>query len=253
MLSKIDVINKLKSRLEPLDYVYALWLEGADANGTADQYSDIDFWADIEDSQEDDAVRETENALRELSDIDYMYAVRHGHPKIRQRIYHLKETNEYLMIDFCWQLHSRPKDSYTYYKNDSIEAVKVLFDKDNIIRYTDYDPKVFASENVSLFEEMKYRYTQHSRVLKYVHRGLYLEAFAYYQRYVLEPLVALLRIIYTPAYTDYGFVHISQHIPRHKAVKHEHFTKISSLEDIAKKTEEAEQWFNELTQETMNL
>jgi hypothetical protein len=42
-VSKSEIISKLKERLEPLDYVYALWLEGADANGTADEYSDIDL------------------------------------------------------------------------------------------------------------------------------------------------------------------------------------------------------------------
>jgi hypothetical protein len=246
---KQKIIEKLKEALEPLDYVYALWFEGADANGTADEYSDIDLWADIADEHERDAIEAAENALRELTEFDYKYVMRHGHPQIRQRIYHLKGTSEYLMIDFCWQLHSRPKDSYAYYENDPIEAVKVLFDKDNIIRYKKFDMSEFTAANTLQLEEMKYRYTQHSRVIKYVHRGHYLEAFAYYQRYVLEPLTCLLRIIYTPAYTDYGYVHISQHIPKDKAERLEYFAKISSLEDIENKTVEAQCWFSELIED----
>lgn len=246
---KQKIIEKLKEVLEPLNYVYALWLEGSDANGTVDEYSDIDLWADIADKHENDAIEATENALLELAEFDYKYVMKHDHPQIRQRIYHLKGASEYLMIDFCWQLHSRPKDSYAYYENDPIEAVKVIFDKDNIIRYKKLDLTKFVASNSAQLEEMKYRYTQHSRVNKYVHRGQYLEAFANYQHYVLEPLVCLLRIIHTPVYTDYGYVHISQHIPKDKAEILEYFAKVSSLDDIATKTEGAEHWFGELVEE----
>lgn len=246
MIDKNQMIEKLKQRLEPLPYVYALWLEGADATGTADEYSDIDLWADIADERENNAIEATENALRELAEFDYKYMMRHSHPQIRQKVYHLKGTGEYLMIDFCWQLHSRPKDSYAYYENDPVEAARVIFDKDNIIRYKKFDPSKFTAGNAAQLEEMKYRYTQHSRVIKYVRRGQYLEAFAYYQRYVLEPLVCLLRIIYTPAYTDYGYVHISQHIPKDKAERLGYFARISSLKDIENKTKEAQNWFREM-------
>lgn len=249
MVSKTAIIDKLREKLKPLDFVYALWLEGADANGTADEYSDLDLWADIADEGENDAIAATEDALAELAEIDYKYIMRHGHPQIRQRVYHLKGTSEYLMIDFCWQLHSRPKGSYAFYENDQIEAVKVIFDKDSTIRYKEFNPSEFAAANAALLGEMSYRYTQHMRVLKYVHRRQYLEAYAYYQRYVLEPLISLLRIIHTPAYTDYGYVHISQHIPQDKVKRLEYFAKAASLEDIATKTEEAKHWFRELAGE----
>ena len=246
--TKQQIIAKLKERLEGLNYVYALWLEGADANGTSDEYSDIDIWADIADENEAEAIEATEDALREIAEIDYRYVMNHSHPQIRQRIYHLQGTSEYLMIDFCWQLHSRPRNSYSYYENDQIEAVKVIFDKDSIIRYRPYDQSAFTTSNAALLEEMKYRYTQHSRVIKYVRRGLYPEAFAYYQRYVLEPLVCLLRILYTPAYTDYGFVHISQHIPKVSADRLTYFSQVSSFEDIEQKTAEAKGWLGELVE-----
>jgi len=246
---KEKIIEKLKEKLEPLSYIYALWLEGSEANNTSDEYSDIDLWVDIDDEYEAEAIEITEAALCEIATFDYKYIMDHDHPQIRQRIYHLEGTDEYLMIDFCWQLHSRPKDNYVYYENDTVESVKVIFDKDNIIRYKPLDLSVFSDYNTGLLNEMKYRYTQHCRVLKYVKRKQYIEAFAYYQRYVLEPLVSLLRIIYTPAYADYGYIHISRHIPKEKNKKLEYFVQISSFDDITKKTNEAEQWFEELTLE----
>ena len=94
MVTKTSLIAKLKQRLEPLDFVYALWLEGADANGTADAYSDIDLWADIADVMEQDAIEATENALREIVPFDFCHIMTHDHPKIRQRIYHLDRGYE---------------------------------------------------------------------------------------------------------------------------------------------------------------
>jgi predicted nucleotidyltransferase len=246
MISKDIIIEKLKQALKLLPYIYAFWLEGADAVGTADEYSDIDFWVDFEDDFETQATDAVESALSSISEIDYHYVMAHDHPKIRQRIYHLKHTSKYLMIDFCWQLHSRPKEEYCYIEGDKIEAVKVIFDKNNIIRYKEYDATEFTGWNNARLEEAKYRYTQHCRVTKYVHRNQYLEAYAYYNRYVLDPLIDILRLIHTPAYANYYLVHISQHIPERDVKQLEYFAQIASLDDIARKIPEAEEWFKAL-------
>lgn len=246
MIDRNIIINKLREALEPMPYIYAFWLEGADAIGSADEYSDIDFWVDFEDEYEEQAYKAVENALGDLARIDYKYVMQHDHPKIRQRIYHLAGTNKYLMIDFCWQCHSRPREEYAYCENDSIEAVKVVFDKDHIIRHKPIDLSELAKCNQSCLEEAKYRRTQHIRAEKYVRRGQFLEAFAYYNHYVIEPLIDLLRLIYTPAYAHYYLIHISRHIPAPERDRLEYFTRIGSLDDISEKIPQAGQWFDEL-------
>ena len=246
MINRSQIIEKLKEKLEQLEFIYAMWLEGADASGTVDEYSDIDFWVDFEDGFEQQAYEVVENALSEIAELDYKFVTKHGHPKIRQRIYHLAGSSEYLMIDFCWQLHSRPKNEYWYIKGNLIESAKVLFDKADIVRFVDYNPAKFEAGNNDRLTECKYRYSQHSRVQRYVMRGQYLEAYAFYNRYVLEPLIDLLRIIYTPANTDYYLIHISQHIPKESSQKLEYFAQLSSLEDIAERIPQAEKWFDEL-------
>jgi len=112
-----------------------MWLEGADASGTVDEYSDLDFWVDFEDEYENTVYEAVENALSELAQIDYKYVMKHGHPKIRQRIYHLAGSSEYLMIDFCWQLHSRAENECEYFKGNTVETAKVIFDKAEVIRF----------------------------------------------------------------------------------------------------------------------
>lgn len=246
MINSETIIKRMKEELEPLQYVHAMWLEGADAIGQADEYSDIDIYIDIEDEYERQAIDKVESILSKISEIDYKYVMKHGHPKLRQRIYHLKGSSEYLMIDFCWQLHSRDKEEFVYIKENQIEAAKVIFDKSEVIRYKDFNEKDYMSSNIARLEQCKYQYSQHLRVKKYVHRGLYLEAYAYYNKYVLEPLIDMLRMIYTPSHVDYYLIHISQHIPMPEVKKLEFFAKISSLSDIDEKMPLAEAWFWEL-------
>lgn len=246
MIERSTIIDYLKNKLEPLEYVYAMWLEGADANGTLDKYSDIDICIDIKDEKESEAIKIVEDALNEIGEVDYKYVMHNGHPKLRQRIYHLKDTSEYLMIDFCWQLHSRDRDEYVYIVGNNIEAAKVLFDKDNIIRYKELDLQDYDEYNVRRLEECKYRYTQHCRVTKYVLRRQFPEAYVYYNRYVVEPLIDLLRLKYTPSHAHFHLIHISSHIPENDRIKLEYFLKISSLEDISRKIPEAQEWFEEL-------
>ena len=245
-MDRETIINKLKKTLEPLPFIYAFWLEGADAVGRVDEYSDLDFWVDCDDAYEDAATNAVENALSELAYIDYKYIIRHSHPKIRHRVYHLAGTSEYLMIDFCWQMHSRAKDESAFYENDNIEAVKVIFDKDNIIRYKPFNAADLYKQNTQQLEEAVYRRSQHMRVIKYVHRNQYLEAYAYYNKYALEPLIDILRIIYTPAHAGYYLIHISHHIPQIKKEKLEYFAQICSIQDIALKLPQAAKWFDEL-------
>jgi len=240
------IINKLTEALKSLPYVYALWLEGSDAIGTADEYSDIDFWVDFEDEYEEAVYGVVETALGEVSPINHKHVMNHPHPKIRQRVYRLENTSEYLIIDFCWQLHSRAKEESTFIENDRVETVKVIFDKKGVIGYKPLNIADFAQNNESRLTEAKYRRTQYMRAEKYVLRRQYLEAYVYYQRYVLEPLVDILRLIYTPAHADYYLVHISQHIPEADKNRLEYFAQIASLDDISERISHAGGWFDEL-------
>lgn len=238
------IITRLTAALHPLTFTHALWLEGADASGTVDEYSDLDFWLDFDDEYETQIIAAVETALESIAPIDYKYIMSHPHPKIRQRIYHLSGTSEYLMIDFCWQLHSR--EEITYITGDKIEAAKVLFDKSNVIRYKDYNPADFAHDNAARLEQCMYCFTQHSRVLKYVRRNRFAEAHVFYHKYVTGPLVDVLRLIHTPAHADYHLIHISQHIPQVELERLEYFLRVATVQDIEDRLMPAKFWFDKL-------
>jgi hypothetical protein len=246
------IIDVLKKRLITMDEVYAFWLEGADGLGAVDEYSDLDVWLDVEDGFEDAAFEAAEDELSKLSKLDFMFNVKHGHPKIRQNYYHVEGTNEYLIIDFCIQSHSRDKSEYKYVEGDILEFPKVIFDKADIISISKEEENIDRDLITSRIKEIKGKYMQHARVIKYVERGNYPEAFIYYLKYVADPLVELERIKYTPKYYDLHFIHISNHIPDKDREQLEYFYRISSLNDIRNKTMEAKGLCEELINEVKN-
>ena len=58
-----EILVFLREKLEPHLHVYALWLEGADARGTVDEFSDLDVWLDVEDGQEEIVLKQLEKYL----------------------------------------------------------------------------------------------------------------------------------------------------------------------------------------------
>ena len=53
MLDRDQIIEYLKNFAISKDYVFAMWLEGADGLNQVDEYSDIDFWFDVEKSHQE--------------------------------------------------------------------------------------------------------------------------------------------------------------------------------------------------------
>ncbi len=249
MITEKDITKVLKEELLPLPYVYAFWLEGSFAMGYADEYSDIDYWIDVEDDYVKDALLHVETALSRLGALDEKDETGNEHPKLGQMVYHIEGSSPYLVLDFNWQLHSRDRKEYHYIKDDIVEGASVIFDKDNVINYEEADIQEIAKNRDNCLPECDYRYSQHMRVKKYILRGDYPESYAYYNRYVIEPLVILLRLKYTPLYPYHYLLHISKHMPGEVVARLEEFIKITSFKEMEAAMEKAEEWYRELHQE----
>ena len=59
-ITREHIIERFSDRLINNHFVYALWLEGADATGTVEEYSDIDLWLDVDDGHEEKIFEEVE-------------------------------------------------------------------------------------------------------------------------------------------------------------------------------------------------
>jgi hypothetical protein len=248
-MDRDTIINLISDKFISMNEVHAYWLEGADALNTVDEYSDIDIWLDVEDGFEDMVFQIAEEEFLQLGNFDFKFNVDHKHPKIFQNYYHIEGTSEYLIIDFCIQSHSRDSNEVKFVEGDILEFPKVIFDKSSVITILKNDEQIDISLIQNIINEIRSKYMQHSRVIKYVERNNYPEAFIYYLKYVADPLVELVRIKYTPKYHYLHFIHISNHIPQKEMSRIEYYYQISTLNDIRIKTVEAKETCNKLIKE----
>lgn len=241
-MKREQIIKTLIELFQDDDNVYALWLEGSDATGKVDEYSDIDMCALIDEDKVDGVFEK----IQKRFDIDSVHENRNCDSE-RQLVFHVANSEKYHMVDFNAYLHGLA--GTTFVKNDNIDACKVIFDRYGAIQYKEYDVNVGANERAYWEMESEYRFSQLSRVEKYCLRGLYPEAFIYYQKYVVEPLVFILRSKYTPTKIWYYMVHISDHIPQAEVEKLNRILRVSSVDDIMENLHFAEEWYHALINE----
>lgn len=246
VVNRDRIIEEMKKRFITENYIYAYWLEGADGLGALDEFSDIDIWLDVEDGFEGKVFEMAEEVLTSFGVLDFNYEKDHPHPKIFQKYYHIEGSTEYLLIDFCIQSHSRDKTEVNFVEGDILEFPKVIFDKANIVSIQKDEIAIDKELLKSRVNEIIALYKQHSRVIKYIERKKYTEAYIYYIKYVADPLVELMRIKYTPKYHYLHLIHISDHLPIGDVQILEEFYKVSCLEDIRIKTKEARVLFSKL-------
>lgn len=233
MINRDEIINYLKEFSEKKNYVNAMWLEGADGVNRVDEYSDIDFWFDVDKEYQESFLYECIEELQKLGNIDSRVDM--IREVIAQSNIHLENTSEYLTLDLCVQSHQvRGYDATCYTKNDIAELPLVLFDKKNIVTFKEADP-VDVEKIKDIFVNSKNRILQESRVTKYIYRNQYLEAYMEYMKIIADPLVVIARLIYTPRHYEYELCHISNHLPMDVVKELEQLYKVTSFDDIKNK------------------
>lgn len=229
-ITRERIIEYLRNFASSKDYVFAMWLEGADGLDKVDGYSDIDFWFDVKKEYRESFLHECIKELQKFGEIDSR--VDEIRKEIAQSNIHLANTSEYLTLDICVQSHEiRGLDATCFAKNDLAEKPLVLFDKHNIITFKE-TPEPNIEELQKAFNNSKNRILQSSRVTKYINRNQYGEAYLKYIENIADPLVTIARIIYIPNHLDYGLCHVNDHLPQEIVQQLEQFYKVSSFGDI---------------------
>ena len=240
-----QIIEHIKENLQDNPNVFAFWLEGADVHNTVDEYSDIDIWLDVKDDHEEIILKELEKILSQIAPLDFSHEVDHPHPKIRQKFFHLKDTPKFLIIDVCIQRHSR---EFWYTEGYKDEKAKIIFDKDNVIEFRDLDKNKLQKDLEDRTQELKKTFTFFQAwIEKEINRQNFLEAMWYYDSFIMEPLVELLRIKYEPTKKDFYLKHITKDLPADVVEQLNDLCKLNSLEEISQKSQKA----NEIFQETL--
>ena len=163
-------------------------------------------------------------------------------PEYRHTVFHLAGTSEYLLIDFVAYPLGRGSQ---YTAGDEIEKPRVLFDRGGVIHFNAPDPVRTARDNARRLQQQRDMVAQYSRLVKYFRRGDFLEAFGYYHKWLLQPLIEVLRLRYTPLHPDYYIVHISRHLPPEVLHRLEALFQVQSVEEMEAKSRAALQFFEE--------
>jgi hypothetical protein len=239
-ITRHEIVSVLQEGFISNSKVLAMWLEGADANNTIDQYSDIDLCGSVQAGVMAEITDYARNLLEKLAPLDLIETLDAGEDH-QHTVFHLAGTSKYLLVDLVLFV-GRGSD---FIEGDEIEKPLVLFDHHGVIRSTIQEEQETTKKNNQRIQKLKDAIAQSSRIEKYVHRGLFLEAYGYYHRWLLEPLVEILRIRYTPLHPDYYIVHISHHLPPHVLRRLENLFQVNTLAEIEEKSKEALLFFDE--------
>ena len=239
-VTRIQIIEAIAFDLKTQDYILALWLEGADGTQSVDAYSDIDLVCYAREGYVEDAITQLDHCLGSLGRIDVVHEESGRAADNRFKVYHLQGTPDSLLVDVTFQSESFPI-SFVY--EDPTVVPVVLFDKVGAVKFHHADPYVTVRQLQVQLGQAQAVYRQRSRAVKYTQRGLFLEALIYYHKYVLGPLVDVLRIVHTPYQPDAHLVHATRDFPADVVSVLEALYGVQSVDDITERIPVADAWF----------
>jgi predicted nucleotidyltransferase len=246
MIKRKEILSHLEESLKKQEKVFAMWLEGSDGTGSSDEYSDIDIVLAVEDGFELEVLNFCEQVLLELSPLDMSYEEPRHNSKNRYKVFHLENTSKYLLIDLSVQSHLL---NFQFVRENDSEIPIILFDKKEIISFIDLNETELKEELKNRLYHLENTIKQKSRVEKYVARNKFIEAMGYYSKFIIGPLVELLRIKYKPVNYDYHIVCISKHLPKEIIEQLDELYKVNSINDLSVHVEKAYRWFYEILDE----
>jgi predicted nucleotidyltransferase len=207
-----EIVDALTRALEPIEDVRAAWMMGSIAFDRLDSLSDIDLVLDVTPERVESAWDVIEKTLAAMAPLDYRYEIPqptwHGH---EQRFFHLADTPRHLLVDVVIMKSGQEP------RFDEVErhgTPVVLFDKDGIVSSTHVDPAETQAKLRARLEAIKQLLPlAYSLVDKEIERERSLDAFGFYQRFVVDNLVVLARMKHDPNRFDFGFRYLSLDLP----------------------------------------
>jgi predicted nucleotidyltransferase len=207
-----EIVDALARALEPIDDVRAAWMMGSIAFERLDSLSDIDLVLDVTPGGVESTWEVIERTLEAMAPLDYRYEIPqptwHGH---EQRFFHLAGTPQHLLVDVViMQSGHQPRlDEFERHGTPVI-----LFDKDGIVVATHVDPDEMEAKLRTRLQAIKQLLPlAYSLVGKEIERGRSLDAFGFYQRFVVDNLVVLARMKHDPNRHDYGLRYLAFDVP----------------------------------------
>jgi hypothetical protein len=236
------IVEALRSAVEPLPFVHAMWEAGSASCGRLDAWSDIDLQLDVDPERLAETFALVEAALEELSPIAQRFALPeptwHGHS---QRFYILRDASPYLMLDLVIMRHAQGE------RFSDVElhgAPVVYFDKSGVATPTHLDQVELEGKLAQRVEQLRATFPLFQPlVTKEVLREHPLDALACYNSLTIRPLVELLRIRHCPARYSFGSRYLYYDLPA-EIVRHlELLCYVASVDELESKRQGAQAMF----------
>jgi hypothetical protein len=240
-LTRDDILNPIRTALEPLDYVYAVWEGGAAAFRRVDEWSDIDLMVDVEDNHVADAVSVIESVLTGLSPLTARYELPqptwHGH---WQAFYQLERASPFLLIDLAIVKNSSREK---FIQQDIHGDKRVHFDKKNVLAPLPFPAQTTNQAIRARVAELRSLYPMFQTLArKEINRANGIEAIAFYQSWTLRPLLEVLRIRHCPQRWNFATRYAHYDLPAEVVQRLQPLYFVRDLADLSEKHAEAGKW-----------
>jgi hypothetical protein len=247
-ITRDQILTALRTALEPLDFMNAMWEAGAAAFNRVDEWSDIDLQVDVADDRVADVFPIVERALESLAPIDLRYEIPqptwHGHAQV---FYRLRDASKFLLLDFVVIKHSNPNK---FLEQEIHGNAIVYFDKNGATTSPVFDHSAHSQKLQARVKTLRVLFDLFQMLtLKELNRHNDVEALMFYHSYTLRPLVELLRIKHAPTRNGFHTRYFYYDLPREVVRELEPFFFVQNADDLRVKRERAEKWFRSLIQD----
>lgn len=244
MLTRASIVHAIHSALAALPQVRACFLAGSEAFGRADRWSDIDINCVTDLAHAPANFAAVEAALAALSPIAITLEMPPSGlwPELAQRFYRLRDTDEFLMVDFC-QL--TPGQLQTFLEPTRHGTPVVLFDRDDLLKPVTLDRTAHDAQLIARLAYLRSAFPMFQNLVrKALLRGDLTEAMAVYFGHTMRPLVEALRIRHCPERFDFGFRYTIHDLPPEIARELQELMWPRDPDDMRAKLARAELMFN---------
>lgn len=248
-LTRQHLIDLVQRTLQPLPFVHALWEGGSAAFGRADQFSDADLQACVDDDKVAETFAAVEAELEKVLGIETRFIVPepawHGHA---QRFYRFVGREPWIMLDLCVQKRSNER---RFLETEIHGKAPFLFDKIELAASTKpLDIEAHEKKLRARIEMLRTRMHLFAHMVeKECRRQRPLDAIHFYHGLILAPLVELLRIRHDPWRHDFGMRYLHTTLPVDQARRLEDLLFIRNFPDLQAKQRVAVRWFDSLAAE----
>jgi len=216
MDDRTKIIEVLKSQLQQLEHIHAMWLEGSLAEKDSDDYSDLDIWFSVDDDKLRSIFDDIEQVLETIAPIDFKFVLK-PNGELGHNVYHLEGMSEFISLDINTQRISR-----NIVLTEGVDIHETIFDKSGVIRTKQRDVIEFNKE-IELAELLKFIDYSALSVKKNTIREKRIESREYYRNILIHVLEYLRKKASVSEKVDFGFKHMYKDIPNSEAKKIEEF------------------------------